>query len=366
MLTLPWTSKLFTKLALSGVCAMGVGVATASHAQDTSDPLQRGVGESIRSGIQGGSIGESLRRGVGEAAQSAIESPAQTAQRDQQLRMQQQFDAQQRGQFGTPQGGTLYRDQQGGSYYLDNQGTRVYTQQQGRYSSQQGYAPQQGYMPSQVGGSSQATAQGQIAGSRQTSNQGPTLGVAIENAEQGVRVLNVRPGSAAEEAGLQRGDIIQSVNGQSVRSPQALVQSIHASGGGQLDLQVVRNGQPEQMTAMLSSGDATHRMAKPAIQSGASGQSGMSQQFNQLQTQLAELQKNVESLRQEVMELKTSENGDSVDALPAVPVDESPADLFQDTDDAAADNADADADADAADDAADADATADADAAESN
>lgn len=357
MFTLPLASKPLARIALAGACAISVGMSTASLAQDfgisapqtTDSPLQRGLGETLRSGVQGGSVGDALRRGVGEAAQSAIESPGQTAQRDQ-FRTQQQLDAQQRAQLGAPQGGSLYQDQQGRSYYLDSQGTRVYSQQQAygqqpRYSSQPGYSPQPSLAQPQVGAQTQSTAQGQIASRGQTSDrQRPTLGVAIESAEQGVRVTDVRPGSAAEQAGLQRGDIIQSVNGMNITSPQVLVQSISSSAGGQAELTVIRNGQSEQMTAMLSDADSSYRVAKPAMESG-----GMAEQFSKLQLQLSELQKDFDSLRQEVMALKTpqadthlldntspTEVNDSPAApSPAAPADESPADLFNDS---AADN----------------------------
>jgi serine protease Do len=43
---------------------------------------------------------------------------------------------------------------------------------------------------------------------------------------QGVLVTNVAPGSPAERAGLQRGDVILSVRGRTVADPQALYRAL--------------------------------------------------------------------------------------------------------------------------------------------
>lgn len=344
-----------SKFTLAGACALAFGLSTsAGYAQiinptnlGSGDPLQRGVGEALRSGTQGGTIGESLRRGVGEAVQSAVETPGQTLQRDQQLRWQQQVDAQQRGQFTqpgniavNPQGnipygtGTLYQDQQGRSYYLDNLGRRVFTQPQA-YGQVQTYGQVQGYGQMQPGysqpqGVRQPSAT--VRSSMQASGpQGATLGVSIEPADQGVRVLNVRSGSAAEQAGLRRDDIIRRVNGQDIVGVQSLIQSVNSTADGRLEIEIERNGQQEQMVATVSSSDASYRMAKPAIDD---GRQGTSEEVRSLKSQLTQLQEDFEALRQEVMSLKTSsdETEPSRDTLPTPPSTPSPEPgLFDDT-----------------------------------
>ncbi|MGV3484658.1 MAG: PDZ domain-containing protein, partial [Planctomycetaceae bacterium] len=293
--------------------------------------------------VEGGTLGDSLRSGLGEAARSAVESPDQTAQRDQLRLQQQQWDAQQRAQIGAQAGGTIYQDDRGQRYTLDAQGGRVYMQQPGSNQFQGQSQPQ-------------AVVQGNAAGQWQPNRQGPTLGVAIEGAEQGVRVLDVRPGSAAEKAGIQRGDVITAVNGQNISSPQALVQSI-GSANGQIDLAIVRNGQPTQMTAMLTASQDMQRVAKPAIEGESQG-AGLSEDFAQLQSQMAELQQELQSLRQEVMDLKTSKGTQTetlnntpptaLDEEPADPFSESPAPAEEDVDDLFKNDNDAPASDDAA------------------
>lgn len=49
------------------------------------------------------------------------------------------------------------------------------------------------------------------------------LGVAIEGAEGGAKVLSVAPGSTAEKAGLRTGDVVTGLNGQPVPDHRALV-----------------------------------------------------------------------------------------------------------------------------------------------
>jgi hypothetical protein len=326
------TKTVRSKLCLLGAFALAAGLSSPSGAQITSptipgggDPVQRGVGEALRSGTQGGTIGDSLRRGLGEAAQSAIETPGQTMQRDQQLRMQPQFDVQQRGQFAQPQpgAGTLYQDEQGRSYYLDDRGSRVFTQPQGY--TQQPRMIQPG-VTRQPGITGQA---GASAGMQASTAQGPSLGVSIEPVDQGVRVLDVRGGSAAEQAGLRRGDVIRSVNGQPVVSVQSLVQRVNESAGGEMEIEVMRDGREEQVVAMIREADPAYRMARPAIDDTA--QSGMSEQIAVLQSKLAKLQDEVVALRQVVSELRVPR--DDVELLnntAPTPLDTSPAEPVDD------------------------------------
>jgi serine protease Do len=68
----------------------------------------------------------------------------------------------------------------------------------------------------------------------------------------GVIVSAVTPGSAAERAGLQRGDVIQSLNGQPVRDMNALRNRVaETSPNSTADLLIVRNGAEKHITARL-------------------------------------------------------------------------------------------------------------------
>jgi serine protease Do len=58
----------------------------------------------------------------------------------------------------------------------------------------------------------------------------------------GAVISEVDPGSPAEEAGLQRGDVIQEVNRQTVRKPEDVEQALSSSGSGPLLLLIDRSG----------------------------------------------------------------------------------------------------------------------------
>lgn len=69
----------------------------------------------------------------------------------------------------------------------------------------------------------------------------PRLGVQIEAADGGVRLLDVRAGSLAEQTGLKRGDIIESIAGSPVKSISSVVAAVRAQPAGTwLPLQIRR------------------------------------------------------------------------------------------------------------------------------
>jgi S1-C subfamily serine protease len=88
-------------------------------------------------------------------------------------------------------------------------------------------------------------------------NAAPNSKIQVE-AEQGILVVQVQPGSPAAKAGLRSGDVIQTVNAQPILKATMLQRLVDETGlGGKLRLQIQRNGrsldltlQPEQLPDM--------------------------------------------------------------------------------------------------------------------
>jgi serine protease Do len=88
------------------------------------------------------------------------------------------------------------------------------------------------------------------------------LGLAVEDltpelaqqlgvqAGQGAVIARVQPGSAAEEAGLQRGDVIEEVNRKKIDSAQALVETVQSLKSGETAAFLVRRGDTSSFVAI--------------------------------------------------------------------------------------------------------------------
>jgi serine protease Do len=74
---------------------------------------------------------------------------------------------------------------------------------------------------------------------------------------RGAVVAQVRPGSPAETAGLQQGDVIVGVGTESVGSPEQAVKAIHAAvrSGHAVALRILRDGHTEFVAIDVSKGD---------------------------------------------------------------------------------------------------------------
>jgi membrane-associated protease RseP (regulator of RpoE activity) len=72
----------------------------------------------------------------------------------------------------------------------------------------------------------------------------PRLGVQIEAVDGGVRLLDVRAGSLAEQTGLKRGDIIESIAGAPVKKMSSVVAAVRAQPAGTwLPMQIRRGAE---------------------------------------------------------------------------------------------------------------------------
>ncbi|MCP9891546.1 trypsin-like peptidase domain-containing protein [Cyanobium sp. Aljojuca 7D2] len=87
----------------------------------------------------------------------------------------------------------------------------------------------------------------------------PVIGVGLDAVKpgdgtglsQGVRVMSVQSGSPAARAGLQQGDVIVAVGGQTIANPPQLVAAVERAGvGGSLPLSVNRTGRVVQITVV--------------------------------------------------------------------------------------------------------------------
>jgi len=93
------------------------------------------------------------------------------------------------------------------------------------------------------------------AGQAGAAGAGPHIGISVDQltpdiARQlglpartsGVVITSVQPGSAAEEAGLRRGDVIQEVNRKPVATPDQFLSAVRQAGGGSVLLLIERGG----------------------------------------------------------------------------------------------------------------------------
>ena len=90
---------------------------------------------------------------------------------------------------------------------------------------------------------------------------------------RGVVVSAVAPGSAAEKAGLKRGDVITALNGQAVRDMNTLRNHVADAGPGSIaDLKIVRDGAEKDVKVTLDTAD-TRRAGRDSEQGESDGAS---------------------------------------------------------------------------------------------
>lgn len=80
----------------------------------------------------------------------------------------------------------------------------------------------------------------------------------------GVLVSNVKAGSAAEKAGVKRGDIITAINGEKIEDSNVLRNKVASTlPGTELKLTILRDGRTQELTATLDEFDTTSAGADP-------------------------------------------------------------------------------------------------------
>ncbi len=83
------------------------------------------------------------------------------------------------------------------------------------------------------------------------------------NVDEGALITEVFPDEPADQAGIQKGDIIIAVNGEAVDSPRALSRKIaNIKPGTDIELRIVRDGKKETITATVEQRDEARLGAK--------------------------------------------------------------------------------------------------------
>ena len=124
----------------------------------------------------------------------------------------------------------------------------------------------------------------------------------------GVEIRRITGGSAAELAGLQRGDVILQVNGRWASSPQEVAEMIRQIPIGEAaTMNIWRDGQQQQLMATMQPAREDYQVAfrgEPAASNG-----DMASRTMRLEEQLSMVMQELKQLRQEVSQLKAGGSG---------------------------------------------------------
>jgi putative serine protease PepD len=84
------------------------------------------------------------------------------------------------------------------------------------------------------------------------STAAPTGGTLAAPLENGAEIVEITPGSPADKAGLQRGDVITAISGKTVNTPEDVVQDVsRRKPGDEVDVQVRRAGRTRTIRVTL-------------------------------------------------------------------------------------------------------------------
>ena len=100
-------------------------------------------------------------------------------------------------------------------------------------------------------------------------NNRAMLGVVTEGNDKGAEIQSITKESAAEKAGLKKGDIITRIGDKKIESTEDVTDAVHErKPGDKVNITVLRNGKEEKMTAELGKwkGIRMNAMSFPRIQ----------------------------------------------------------------------------------------------------
>ncbi|WP_372895371.1 PDZ domain-containing protein [Stieleria sp.] len=312
----------------------------------SEDAIRSGIRGATRSAIQGNSFDQVVRDGINQGLQSTYSD------------RQPNYGPQYNNGYGQPynqgynqgqgyvqgRSATVYRDEQGRLFHLDGQGRAVYfpanqpqySQQPNRSQWNDGYnqSYSRSYQDQRMQSSGQVNAQAydrsQYQADRNTqysaqANQGGRLGVAIEETDQGVRVIRVARGSAAAQAGIREGDVIITADGQKIESAGWLSERIaSADDNAQVALTVKRNGQEQELTATLneqSHSQSGDRRSNNNRQQMDRDQTQFANRVDRLEREMSELRRAIASLRSDLNLNQATEQDASTESAASVQVD---------------------------------------------
>ncbi len=155
---------------------------------------------------------------------------------------------------------------------------------------------------------------------RETAQQPAWLGVLLGSDDEGVRIERVFPGSPAEKAGLEDGDVIKEIAGQPIESPEDAGQAVQSKRpGAKVKITVLRDERERTFTATLAGQEGRGgrwNMGRPPFE-GFGGiedlkdlprmfehQWNFAERHQRVERLLDDLREELNQLREEVDELK--------------------------------------------------------------
>jgi hypothetical protein len=197
-----------------------------------------------------------------------------------------------------------YRDRSGRFYYQNKQGQKIYESQV--YRNQRAANRTDGKKRTDKN-RQDAGKRSNVRGEASARKPQPRLGIALRDADNGVRIQAVQSGSPADKAGLRAGDVIRSVAGQAVQRSQNLVDRIrNMNVGDQVPFTVLRNGNEQQIQATLGSQQRV-RVARPLLD-GPIGEI-FDREEATMQREFESLRKRVDRLRNEFNQMRRQMTG---------------------------------------------------------
>jgi hypothetical protein len=246
--------------------------------------------------------------------QYSFKQDEESTQRQQQ---HQQHQSQQRDQQSSQRDQqSQQRDDQSQQSQHREQQAREGEQQQWDQSREQAW-PSPGRSQSGQQQNSDESQRGEFS-SRSGRGQRAELGVNISTqGEQGVTVIRVRPGTAAEQMGLQRDDRITSINGRQVQSEWQFISQIQGmQPGEEIELEIVRDQEQQTITGQLQprqqslvrSGQRSQQdeVWQSGYEERGAESQGRSTRSGEFSSRLEQIEQQVDRLSQQIEDLRYS------------------------------------------------------------